>query len=337
MSIRFFDSFDHSASVTEKWKNNAYPAEITFITSWKHTGTRSRQYQSAGTTTDNMSDYVSLGTNEAKLWAACRVHLNHDASVLDFLDGTSVQVCVFVNAPNIKVYRGADTAGTLLSTVNVGAVAGGDDHLEAAVKIHGTTGTVDVYWNGINVLSLIGLNTSATGNAYANAIGVGKFSTASGFQGFAIDNFVCADAANGQTQIGDAQVYALYPSGAGTTTGFTPSTGANYTDVDEAIANGDTDYVSAAAAAKDTYAIADLAASGNILSVGVNVVAKDDGGLATPLIPVLRSGGSDYDGTSVAQSANYTNNQSIWNLNPATGAAWSGAGFNAIEAGQRRN
>lgn len=137
----------------------------------------------------------------------------------------------------------------------------------------------------------------------------------------------------------ETRIWEDLPNGAGATTGWTASAGSNYQCVDEQPSNGDTDYVSASSAGlTDTYAFPSPVPAGAIVyAVGARVNArKDDAGL-NEIDLVLRSGGTNYaSGVPRPLSTSYARYSALWNLDPATSAAWTVANANAAQAGIRR-
>jgi hypothetical protein len=65
-------------------------------------------------------------------------------------------------------------------------------------------------------------------------------------------------------------------------------------------------------------------------------VAKSDAGARTAA-SLLRSGGSDHPGAAITLTTTYASVQEIHEEDPATSAAWSVAGVNAVEAGMKVN
>lgn len=182
-------------------------------------------------------------------------------------------------------------------------------------------------------------DTQATANASANQLVLGQvFATTTGttYVVYLTDLYVCDQSGSVNNDfLGDMRVLTLLPGGAGNTTGWTASAGSNYQCVDEAAPNGDTDYVSTATATtKDTYAYPSLSVSPSTIA-GVQTVLdvrKDDAGSRT-VVPVTRSGGTDYDGSSYSVTDTYAMNCQIRETDPATSAAWTESGVNAAEWG----
>jgi hypothetical protein len=112
----------------------------------------------------------------------------------------------------------------------------------------------------------------------------------------------------------------------------------NYTAVDDPQDTGDTDYVATSGSGNiDTYAITDLTPTvGAVLSVVVNMVVRDDAGGSPAVAAVVRSGGANYVGSSQNTSSGYNDLQEMFDIDPATGVAWTISGVNAAEAGIKK-
>lgn len=136
--------------------------------------------------------------------------------------------------------------------------------------------------------------------------------------------------------IGNSRIQAIYPTGAGTTTQWDPSTGDNYACVDERPAN-DFDYVGTNVADEvDTYAASNL--SGIITEIKcVQVIAratKEGSPTPTQLQLAVRSGGTNYFSATKALPTSFGEDVfAIWETNPADSAAWEEADVNAVEIG----
>ena len=132
----------------------------------------------------------------------------------------------------------------------------------------------------------------------------------------------------------------LRPNAAGDSTQFTPypNTGeANWEDVDEETADNDTTYVynSTTPAKTDVYNLTPHTGSGTINSVTVYAVAKKTGGTGNNITIVIRTGGTNYNGATGAQSltTSYATYSDSWATNPKSGNPWSWDDIDALQAG----
>jgi hypothetical protein len=199
-------------------------------------------------------------------------------------------------------------------------------HVSIRVFCDPSVGTVDVWLNEALALSLTGLNT-----------GSGASSWAADGTGFHLSDLILQASNTGtDTPFGDRAVQLILPNGAGGDTGFTPLSGANYTNVDEAPSDGDTSYVySSTPGTKDTYTLQDLPVAADAVEgiVWKSVARKTDAGTRT-IAPVLRISATDYVGTTQNPSTSYSGYFQAYAQNPATSAAWTPSDVNGLEAGQ---
>jgi hypothetical protein len=229
-------------------------------------------------------------------------------------------------------------SNTVLGTTAAGLIVGGAyNYIELKGVLHASAGTVQLRVNGATVLNLTGQVTTQ-GTLVWDRIWVSNSGAGSGAD--CDDLWVCdgTGAAPWNDLLGDCRVDARVPTAAGATTGWTPSTGANWAAVDDAAPNGDTDYVAATTVGlTDTYTIQDAPVVGaTIYGVQhcVNLKKSDAGTCA--VAPVIRHSGVDYPGADVSPGTTYAYGLQIAAVNPGTGAAWTEAGFNAAEFGVKR-
>lgn len=233
------------------------------------------------------------------------------------------------NTGVITLVRG--TAGTTIATSGTPAIAWNAWYFIQLRVTIGAAGSYELRINGQTIFSGTG-NTQNTANNYANGWNLRWARYA---------NLILYDGTGNapNTWTPETVIYTSLPNGAGATTGWTPSAGANWQCVDEQPNNGDTDYVAAASAPlTDTYACPAPAPSGVIpYAVGVEVVARKDDAGTNDLDLVVRSGGSDYaSGVPGTLTTTWQRFRRIWDLDPDTGLAWTLADAHAVQPGVRR-
>lgn len=213
-------------------------------------------------------------------------------------------------------------------------------YIEVYAKVADSGGRATVRVNGVTVIDFTG-DTKHNGTLDT----IDMICLGDTYPGFnygprvttLVDDLYICDAtgpAPYNTFLGDVRVHTTSPTGAGNSTQFTPSTGANYAAVDE-IPYSATDYVSAIpSGTKDTYQMGDLTVTPNtIFGVQSNIIAKKiDAGTAT-IRPIIRSGGTDYAGTSSALITNDVTYSHVRTDDPNTSTAWTASGVNNLEAG----
>jgi hypothetical protein len=75
---------------------------------------------------------------------------------------------------------------------------------------------------------------------------------------------------------------------------------------------------------------------GSVLAVKAGLFAKNIDGGSPALKPLVRTGGVDYVGAAYNLGGSDLPFTHTWNTNPNTGAAWTAAEVNALEAGMQR-
>jgi len=216
-------------------------------------------------------------------------------------------------------------------------------YIELRMKVHDTLGTCIVRVNGLEALNLTGLDTLYTTNVLTRFALAGESYNPNNYFSFVFDDLVVMDTtgALNNSFIGDVTISAIYPSGAGNSSGWTPSAGSNYQNVDEATPNDDTDYNSTSTLnAKDLYTFADAPAGADIRAVQVLAAVRKGAEGPGQVKLVTRSNSADYD--SVAKGiggTSYSYVRQVLEADPGSGsplAAWTESGFNAAEFGIKK-
>ena len=230
----------------------------------------------------------------------------------------------------IQILRGATVIAQSTNNVVLQNTWG---YLEAQVSVHATTGNVTVRYNGVQQTAFTGNTKNGGTNDTVDTCVL----YTDGASWITFDDIYILDdtgLAPYNTFLGDVRVYAISPNGAGASTQFTPSSGANYTTVDE-LPYSATDYVSASASGlRDTYTMADLPANtATIYGVQTNIVTKKSDAGVISLKPVVRSGTTNYYGTTAVLGSSDATIIDVRTQDPNTSAAWTPAGVNALEVG----
>lgn len=251
--------------------------------------------------------------------------------------GTTAHISISWSTTTIVAKLGGYTSVIALGTAGAWSLPVSFwSHMQVYVKIADTGGRVTIKINDVTVYDYTG--DTKNGGTLSSCDTVRISREDSGAAHYWDDWWICdaAGAAPFNTFLGAARVRTYSPSGAGASTAFTPSSGANYTCVDEQ-PYVTTDYVTAVGAVsgtRDTYAVTDMPSAGVVpLAVKSIAVAKKTGADPVSLKPVLRSGGTNYSATAVPLGTVDAQAAGIWTADPATSAAWTVAGVNAAEVG----
>jgi len=338
MSLRFIDSFDHYTNMAHKYDTvsvstggvsagNGRNTTDSFVVSSNVSGGCSVSRIIGGTATTIIVG-IALKLRLTPLGTRIILRLQEGSTVhVDLRVNTSRQLFVTRNGTQI-----GSTGATVLA---VGAYY----FVEFKAFIHDTTGTIDVRINGVSEISGTSLDTRNAGTPLIDTILLGDNTQNTGSNQYDIDDVYVCDIAGSVNNnfLGDSRVAALLPSGAGTTTQWTPSAGSNFQNVDDAAPDDDTTYNSETTASdKDTFAMGNLpstAATVHGIQEGTRH-RKDDAGART-LRQVVRSGGVDYEGGDITVLDTYSSTYSIRETNPNTAAAWTSSGIDAMEAGYK--
>lgn len=239
----------------------------------------------------------------------------------------------------ISVYRD-DAAPALLGSSAAGLINLGEYYyIEAKALIDPAAGSVVVRINGVVVLTIAGVDT--TGNLTA---GTG-FSyiqlKAAASSGFYVDDVYMLDASGAVNNdfLGDTRIEYLHPDGAGATQGWDLIGGATHWQAtyDSAGVDDDATYIhTSGVGTVDTETLSNTGLpSGAIYGLQANLYARKTDSGFRQVAPVLRHAGVDYTGTSQEPSTTYRYLQQLYETNPGTGAAWTIADVNALEAGAK--
>ena len=149
------------------------------------------------------------------------------------------------------------------------------------------------------------------------------------------DLYVCdGSGAAANNYLGPLTVVVKLPDSAGTTTNFTPSTGANWQNVDDALQNADTDYNAETTIGElDLYNVAALGVTGVVKGVQLGLCVRSAGSGGETVSPMYRISAVNYTGTAVAVTTSYAYYLDPRAVSPATAVAWTTAEIDAAEFG----
>lgn len=324
MSLLFSDGFDRNA--------NKFDFVVASVGSVAGTG----RYGTGTTYNGNgggygvgkyitASDTVTLGI--AYLGPASVVY-NSAGGLAFYADGGTVQH-VRVNLSSATTIQAQRGDGTVLASATVPTFASTWHYVEAQVKVDNSVGRVIVRVDGVQYIDFTGDTRNGGTSTNIDAVLWRLLADGNSF----IDDVYALNSLGSvnNTFLGEIRVQELVPTGAGSSTQFTPTAGSNFTVAGD---NNDATYNSSATSGqRDTYAMTDLTLSGTIIGlVQTTRLSKSDAGAVSGK-PALKSSATIAYGATVAAVASPANAITVWETDPATGVAWTGAGVNAVEAG----
>jgi hypothetical protein len=289
----------------------------------------------------------ALGSNEATLFVAvafCQTAALGGTSqglTITLRDGATAQ-CSIVFQSNGDILLRSAVTGSVLATYAGAFQQNVWAHFQFKVTIDNAAGAFTVRKNGAtgDSFSAGGLNTrGGTANAYANAVAL-YFVQIVGVITQLIDDLLIYSVGGAAPNdwVGDIRAVQLLPSADTAQRDFSRSAGsANYALVDEAVQNGDADYVfSGTPGHQDLYDLGDLAATpASIVAVQARMFArKTDSGARSGQIRV-KSGATDVGGADTVLSTSYSWLSRVDVTDPNTGVPWTAAAVNALQVGPK--
>lgn len=322
MAVLFMDGFDHypAGNITSKW-DGAVDQQISTTT--KKTGNGSLHLRHS-----NAYCLKNLGANYQTLcvgFMLLKTPTNSPVPGLEILDASNVNLKLIFNSNgSLGVARNT----TILASIDNVLVNEEWGHFQVKVVVDDSVGSVVIKKNDVTICELTNVDTKQGANAYSNIVAFKNYGP-NNSDIFIDDVYIAEDF------LGVCVVDTKLPSGAGSTTQFTPSAGANYQCVGEASMNNDTDYVYSATPGNiDTYAFADLSyAVGVVKAVQVNAFAKLDDTGARKIGLVTRPGNTDHVSTDKVLITLMDHYFELHEINPDTSEAWTVETVNASEFG----
>jgi hypothetical protein len=252
---------------------------------------------------------------------------------LYFQDAGTTQCQIQINADGS--YGLYTPGGVAISAAAAGSWPSTSWHsLQFKIAFSNTVGTFQARLDGstTDALNATGLNTrQGTVNSYFNRFRAVINNTCG------LDDVVLMDttgSANNNIP-GDLRIWTSAPSGAGSSTQFTSSSGANYTQTGIP-SNGDAGYVSSSTVGHvDLYAMGDLPFTPTTIAgvAPVLFVRKTDAGARTIAAKVKSGATTSTVASSSTFGQSYGIVSGVLEVDPNTSAAWTAAAVNAMEAG----
>lgn len=268
------------------------------------------------------------------------VYVSFGVKIDLFAGGTTVMK--FTHTGNtISVF--ADSAGNWILGFGLGSeiasfpISAGVFHwVSMHLRVHATLGKWTVTVDGIQEVDFSGdtINTGTPDTISGINFGAGTAAV------YIWDDIIISDGIGGTPFNGllaDRRIETIRPDGVGTATNFAPfpADAVNWNKVDEAIPDDDTTYVEdAVSAQRDTYTHSNMVLTpASIDALVVKTLAKNPDGGSNNIKHVINSNATVSVGPAVAVGSEYTVQETVFETDPDTAAAWIKAGVDAVEAG----
>lgn len=336
MSLILVDGFDTyaTADVSKRWPMTSISSFTPSIISGGRNG--GNQLNCAASGTQSQRPFVSKSFTAAATLIVGFFYQTPGGgasrTICGFYAGSAFQGGVSFDPVTglLRVVNAAFTfVGTSTTTVSTGV------YVELKITF-ADSGAFDLRINGVSEASGTSDFKNGSAPATADTLQLGNLSVFSAATAQFDDLYLCdAMGSTNNDFLGDCRVDALYPTGAGNYTQFTPSAGANWETVDDATPNG-TDYVdSSTVGHRDSYAMGNLTAlaSSTVFGVQISAAAKKDNSGSRQIRTFVRSGGTDEDGAAAPIGTSQAYVSHMYELDPNGSVAWTQSAVNALEAG----
>jgi hypothetical protein len=234
----------------------------------------------------------------------------------------------------IEVYRlTGGGSGTSLGKTADGLILPNTWHsVEFGTTINTTTGSFVLIVDGATVLTLNNVNTATT--AGINQIQFGASNANQSLGNVQFDDLYVTDTV---ATLGPRRIETIYPS-SDVVAQFTRLSGTtNFSNVNEALMNGDTSYVQATNVGEaDLYGLGDLASNPAAIDcVQIsNYALKTDVATRTLALQV-KSGASTTDGPAFTLASGYSKFERVLEKNPDGNVNWNVTSVNALQTGPK--
>lgn len=328
MALLFCDGFD-TGDLSTRWTLVGGPTAT--ATTRFSTG-KASSFQSAGYIIKSItaSSAVYLGF----AYYATSISSFNGKFLSLFGDGGTTEHIMFTvssTSPTIIIKRGD---GTVLGSYGIQATTW--LYLEVYATIADSGGVCQLRINGNQVISYTGDTKNGGTNTTIDTVRFGDPSGGSvpGGLPYIDDFYICNSTGSvNNSFLGDIRVLTVLPTAAGASTQFTPTSGANYTTVND-VPDVTTSYnASSTVGQRDTFTMADIGSQYTVLGAQNSIHAwKSDAGTGNVKI-VTRTGATNYYGSSLALGTSVGYYGEVREVNPATSAQWTYTDINGLETG----
>lgn len=242
----------------------------------------------------------------------------------------------------LLVRLGATNGSIIASSANNALAAGTYQFVEMYFRIGNAGspgGAVEVRVNGVTVIDETGLDTQAQADANVENVVIGLIGGGSTptcyFQDYYITDMT-GSINNGF--LGDTEWIANFPNADTATEEFTPSTGTDsFAMIDDATPDDDSTYIESTSSPQTSiFEVENTPGTATeLVAVVTRVLARKDSAgaanLQTSLISTLGSPDTEVAGSDNALEETYAVYTDVFETDPATGARWTKAAFDAMQ------
>lgn len=279
----------------------------------------------------------TLDASQSELYVTFRIRITGTVNkILEFRDSTGAYTAMMLRSTVtgcLIIYRGYDDGSAALDTGTKPLKLDTTYLIKVHYKPLNSGGVFDVYVDDLVTADLSFSGDSTSGLEDVQTVVFGHLYGSAASTGHYIDDVIISN-----TDITkNLRIAGKVVTGAGTTTEWDPSTGANYECVNE-IPPSSTDYTSTNVTDEfDTFALTDCTEDINsIAAVQLELyIAKEGTPTPTHIAPAIRVGSTNYSGENLTPSTSFGTQYKIWELNPADSAAFEEADINALEVGYK--
>ena len=325
-----FEQYENTADVLDTYTTSQ--SASTTIETGRNTGAGNNKALQLGFNTTNMSARLTETTSTVVVGFAFKAVLMTTLDIIRLYSDSTEMITLRISTGEIYIDRGSTNLG---STTTANLLSNMWYYFELKVFIHDSTGTVQVWVDGVSKLSLTSQDTKNGTPTTINGLYLGGASS-----DFVYDDlYLLDDSGTDATDVlGDCRVETVFPDADGATNNFT-AVGAGTTNADRvddgSTPDDDTTYVhSSTATNKDLYGFAALAGDiDTVYAVGVALrVRKTEAGFRT-VATVARSNVTEVDGSDYAIGVDWRYVNEIYENDPDGGGAWDEAAVNAAQFG----
>lgn len=244
------------------------------------------------------------------------------------------QFCVSFNSGgHVVLFRGGN-GGTILGTGTITMQTNRWTFVEFHIVMSDASGSFECKVDGAVDGSLT-LSSIDTKN-HASVSAVDRY--AIGASNTSWDDLYVNDTTGSQNTgySGDTRISAYVPNAAGDVAGMTPTSGANYTNVDERPPNDATDIVAATGTTLyDLYNIPNTSGVATVQAVQLWLRAQKSDAGAKSIAHMLKSGSTENQGADAALSTSWAYYPKVYSNDPTDSAAWTPSKLDSLQIGAK--